>query len=1161
MINLHNHTHQGSILDSILKINEMVTFAKNNNQSAIAITEHGTMFSYVDFYKACKKNNIKPIIGVEIYEVESDTTEKRYHLILLAKNNIGVKNIMKIVTRSADNFYYKHIISIDEIRENNLGEGIICLSGCLGGRLIKGLNENKDMLPYYNSLEQTFDDVFVEFQAHNTEEQYKANKQLTEFAKRYNKKIVVTADAHMLNKEDEYAHEIFVKINANRDTDDFYTDCFLQNDEDVYNILKDNLDKNIIQEAIDNTHVIADMIEDYDIGITKVPQMPHIDNNMNEEEFLNYVSAKMKDKCVKYNKDNQEYQNRLKTEVPVLHKLKYTDYFLVVNDIIKLLRNKNIPLGYGRGSVGGSLTAFAMDISDVDSIKWNLDFTRFANLGRNDMADIDIDVSRNQRDFAIELIKQKYGEENVAMMSTFGTFTTKVAIRDIGKILNDDKDSPYFGMIDSKLRLEVASYIPSIKSLTDNGELEERELALSVIIDKSEPLKAFKQSFPIWFDLVAKLEGLVKTHGKHASGILIAPKPITEYTAIQYTSTGKVCCLEMHNAMDDLGLIKIDLLGLRNLDVVDDTLKLCGKTWEDIDVNRIDLNDKNVFNVFNSLNTKGVFQCESLEAIRIINEIGVDSIDDIVALLALNRPGTSSFSHTYGHNKKSGCKSDEIQKDLSYIFEKTFGILLYQEQALQIFRHNGFPETEVDIARKCLHKDSLVSLSNGICKPIKDVEIGDEVISINIESGKIEYKKVTNKWNNGIKKTKEVVFENGYKVVATGDHKIFAENNWTEINNLKVGDCGYTTKHNKHYKDELKSNKRLDSEICYAIGLLIGDGTLNNGAIIFTNSEIEVINQYIKAIKKMRIKDLDFKILSVKGKSVENIYTVYPIKGAIHLKNFLKKMDLCHHSDKKTIPSEILKLQDSNSLRSVIAGLFNTDGYILNQSNTIEYSTKSQKLSLDLKQALLKIGIYSTISKKYIKNYDYYMYTLRIKHIDSLKIFKEKICPLIVGRKRNEYESVIKNRIETKNTFDYTLSVFHSQEIKNAVLNSNDSFQSLFGTMEFKQGLRTTDEKAKKIAQSLYCPQTYKLLMSDMIPIQVTEINESEESEVYDIEVEGNHNFIVDGVLVHNCIGKKDPILMKSLKTKFSENALFQQWSQDDIEKVWGLMEKQASYS
>lgn len=898
MINLHNHTHQGSILDSILTTHQMIEFAKNNNQNSIAITEHGTMHSYVDFYKICKKNNIKPIIGIEIYEIEKEVNDKRFHLILLAKNTIGLKNIMKIVSRSANNFYYKHIISIDEIKENNLGEGIICLSACLGGRLIKGLLSDKDMYSYYKSLEDTFDDVFVEFQAHNTEEQYKANTKLIEFAKKHNKRFVVTSDAHMLNKEDEYAHEVFIKINANRDTEDFYTDCYLQNDEDVYKLLENNLDKNTIQTAINNTHLIADMIEDYDIGLTKIPQMPKIDKQLNENEFLNYVTKKMDIKCNKYGMNCNEYQDRLKIEVPILHKLKYTDYFLVVNDIMNLLRDNSIPVGFGRGSVGGCLTSFAMDISDVDSVKWNLDFSRFANLGRNDMADIDIDVSKNKRELAIQLIKDKYGDENVAMMSTFGTFTTKVAIRDIGKILNDDKNSPYYGMIDSKLRLEVAGHIPSIKSLTEHGELEEKEVALKVIIDSSKPLIEYQNQFPLWFELVAKLEGLIKTHGKHASGILIAPKPITEYTAIQYTSTGKVCCLEMHNAMDDLGLIKIDLLGLRNLDVVDETLKLCGKSWQDIDVNKINLNDKNVFSVFNNLNTKGVFQCESLEAIRIINEIGVDSIDDIVALLALNRPGTSSFSSIYGNNKKSGSKQSEIQKNLDYIFEKTYGILLYQEQALQIFRYAGFPEEEVDVARKCIHKDSLVSLANGLYKKIKDINIGDTVISINESNGKVEHKKVTNKWNNGIKQTKKVVFENGYEIVTTKDHKIFVENQWKEVKDLSIGECGYAI-----------------------------------------------------------------------------------------------------------------------------------------------------------------------------------------------------------------------------------------------------------------------NEKAKKIVEKLYCPETYKLLLSDMIPVKILEIKDFEDSEVYDIEVEDNHNFIADGILVHNCIGKKDERLMKTLREKFDTSLKEKGWSDEDINNVWELMEKQASYS
>jgi DNA polymerase-3 subunit alpha len=672
----------------------MVQFCKNNNQNSIAITEHGTINSFVDFWKECTKNEIKPILGLEAYEVDSyNLDSKRYHLILLAKNKQGFDNIKKIVEISAKNYYYKPRITIEDIRLNNLGEGIIATTACMGGRLNKGLSEGLNMKPYIQNLKSLFDDVYVELNAHSGEEQTEANKRLMAFSKEAGVPHVITADAHFLNKEDEMAHGIFVSNGKDRDTEEFYRDCFLQTSDDIINILGNTED---VVEGIKNTQKVADSIELYDIGITKIPRMPtiNLEDGMTELDcFLKKLNIKFQEKKIKYN-FGKEYEDRLEMELHVLKQLNYIGYFLTVSEIVEEFRKRGIPLGYGRGSVGGCLTAYILDISSVDSIKWDLDFTRFANLGRNEMADIDIDVSQARRGECIEIIKEMFGADRVAPVSTFNKFSLKVAIKDIGKTLNAT-EGKYFEKLDTKYTKLLSDMIPENENDIDK--------AMAVSENLSRELK----NKPEYLGLIKRLSGLIKTQGTHASAILISPHPLNEYLGLNKAkdSTELMAGLEMHNAMDDLGLLKLDLLGLRNLDVIDETLKSVGLTWEDINIQNLNFEDKKVYdNIYNAMNTQGVFQCESVSGRRIIEMIGVDCIDDVIAQLALNRPGANSFAPTYGHNKKNNIKSDEIHPDLSYVFEKTYGVLLYQEQALSIFRHLTFEETKVDKARRAIGK-------------------------------------------------------------------------------------------------------------------------------------------------------------------------------------------------------------------------------------------------------------------------------------------------------------------------------------------------------------------------------------------------------------------------------------------------------------------------
>jgi len=722
-INLHVHDAKGSLLDSIATVDKIVKFAKDSNQSAIAITNHGLMTSFVDFVKACNKNNIKPILGCEIYEVDNmyekkdtkDYQQPRYHLILLAKNKIGLHNLFKIVSISnTEGFYKKPIVSLDWIKENNCGEGLICLTACQAGRVSKYLIQDKEQEAYkfINRLQSIFDYVSCEIQSHSTDQQYFCNKKIYEFSQKHNLPYVITTDAHMIFKNKIDTHAIFVEIGEGREVGEAYTDCFLQTDNNVYDILNNCFSKEIIEKGINETVLISDMIDNINIGLNNGVVMPKIqiqEGYNSNEEYLRYLVFKdFDERFIHLSKEEKQIRkDRLEMELPVLFALDYSAYFIMLYMLVEEANKRKIPRGYSRGSGANCLCLYMLGVTQIDSIRWDLDFSRFANLGRKSVADFDWDISKKRRKEFIEISEELFGKENVAPIATFNTLSTKVAIRDIGKVL-DEKSEEYKGKLPYKLRDEVAKMIPTIKTINDLGEEEEKDVLLRDVLFKNAKLKDIYEEYPLWFKYVMELEGLPKSMGRHAAGTIITPTPVIDYCPVCYDSEDNIMIqLEMHSAMDDLGLTKMDYLGLETVDVIDDTLKMAGLTWEDVNIDHLPLDDQEVYNkVYKTGNTIGIFQMESAEARKMCVEAEVDNVEDIVVINAANRPGTKDNFPDYCKNKKYPNEIEVLHEDLKQIFYKTQFVLLYQEQALQLFRHANFPEDQVDNARRAIgHKE------------------------------------------------------------------------------------------------------------------------------------------------------------------------------------------------------------------------------------------------------------------------------------------------------------------------------------------------------------------------------------------------------------------------------------------------------------------------
>lgn len=744
-VNLHVHSAQGSLLDSILTVKQIAQYAKDNGQPAIALSDHGYMYASMNHVIECQKLGIKPITACEIYECDDhllkndtkDNVQPRYHLLLIVKNQIGKDNLFKIVSEGCTNgMYKKPRVSVQWIKDNNLGEGIICLTACQAGRLAKYLDAEmyQEAEEFVDLLKDTFDYVACEIQSHPTESQLRSNTLIWKFANHLQMPYVITTDAHMLKADQLDTHSIFVEIGEGREAGETYIGCHLQNEEDVYKYLGGwNLDR-VIQQGIDETIHIANMVDDnIDYELNKGTIMPkaHIPDGYDTESYFRYLVYSTFDE--KFGHMSQEEQDsrreRIESEIPVLKELDFLNYLLIQHEFCNECDRRGIPRGYSRGSAANCLCVFMLNITQIDSVKFGLDFARFANLGRKgSAADIDLDLSKARRQEAVQALRDIFGEDHVAPMATFNTLSTKVAVRDIGKVLNEKQDSPYFGQIPYSLRDEVTKMVPTVKTLSDLGEEVEKEVHLKELVGKNEKLDKVYKQFPLWFKYVMELEGLPKSRSKHASGTLLTPKPILHYAPLCLDNEKNVMVqFEMHICQDTdggMGLVKEDLLGLENLDIINDTLKLAGLTWSDVDINHLNLDDKRVFNeVYNSGNTVGIFQFESQEARTMSIAAHADNIEDIIAVNASNRPGTKDSFPEYCKNKLHPENIHSIHPDLDELFKTTHSILLYQENSLHLFAYAGFPEERQDVARRAIgkkKKDVMASLYEDFKKGLQD---------------------------------------------------------------------------------------------------------------------------------------------------------------------------------------------------------------------------------------------------------------------------------------------------------------------------------------------------------------------------------------------------------------------------------------------------------
>ena len=693
---LHVHTVY-SLLDGSSKIKELTARAKELGMDSLAITDHGVMYGVIDFYKAARENGIKPIIGCEVYvapgsrfDRENVSGEDRYyHLILLAENNTGYQNLMKIVSKGfVDGFYYKPRVDYEVLTTYH--EGIIALSACLAGEvqrnLERGLYEDakKSALRY----EEIFGkgNFFLELQDHGIPAQKLVNQGLMRLSKELSIELVATNDSHYIYADDAQAHDILLCIQTGKKVTDENRmryeggQYYLKSEEEMRSLFP------YAPQAIENTAKIAARCNvEIEFGVTKLPQF-QVPEGETSWSYLNRLC--MEGLKRRYPDDDGTLKARLDYELDVIHTMGYVDYFLIVWDFIHFARSQGIPVGPGRGSAAGSIVSYCLEITNIDPIRYDLLFERFLNPERVSMPDIDIDFCFERRQEVIDYVVRKYGKDQVVQIVTFGTLAAKGVIRDVGRVL----DMPY-AQCDA-----IAKMVPNDLGMTLDRALKE----------SPDLRNAYNSDSQVKYliDMSKRLEGLPRHTSMHAAGVVISRTSVDEYVPLSRAADGTITTQFTMTTLEELGLLKMDFLGLRTLTVISNAVRQVEKNHGiHLDMDHIDYNDKQVLDSIGTGKTEGIFQLESSGMKAFMKELKPENLEDIIAGISLYRPGPMDFIPKYlkGKNDRNAITYDCPQ--LEHILGPTYGCIVYQEQVMQIVRDlAGYTMGRSDLVRRAMSK-------------------------------------------------------------------------------------------------------------------------------------------------------------------------------------------------------------------------------------------------------------------------------------------------------------------------------------------------------------------------------------------------------------------------------------------------------------------------
>ncbi|OGF53832.1 MAG: DNA polymerase III subunit alpha, partial [Candidatus Fraserbacteria bacterium RBG_16_55_9] len=689
---VHLHVHsEYSLLDATCRLNQLIERALEYKMPALALTDHGVLSGAIEFYLRARECGIKPIIGCELYiapqsRFEKRQSEKYYHLTVLARNEMGYRNLMKLTSLGyLEGFYYRPRVDKELLRQHS--EGLLVLSGCLKGEiptlLLRGdANAAEQAAREFQALFGK-ENFFIELQDHGLEEQRRLRAPLMDLAKQISAPVTASNDVHFLARVDHEAHEVFINIGSTKSTErrSYGQECYLKSPEEMARIFHD------VPEALENTLRIAELCQlELDLSQRHLPYFELPPSEANADRYLEKLA--WQGVRHRYPKLSPEIEERLHHEIEIIEQMGFASYFLIVQDFVQFAKSRGIPVGPGRGSAAGSLVCYALGITDVDPLKYGLIFERFLNPDRIELPDIDIDFCVRRRDEVIQYVQEKYGSDHVAQIVTFDTMAARSAVRDVARALQ----------IAYTEADKIAKLIPFGASL---------EQALSASRELREQCEREEKTRRL-IQVAEKLEGIARNPATHAAGVVIAPTEITRHTPLMRLSDGSIVTQYDMISVGAIGMLKMDFLGLRNLTVLEDTLKAVREsTGQPLDLHSIPLEDPTTYSMLQQGRTAGVFQLEGGGIREMLKRLEPTEFKDLIALLALYRPGPleSGMANDYIERKHHRQQISYPHPKLQGILEDTYGLPIYQDQVLMMARvMAGFSLAEADTLRKAIGK-------------------------------------------------------------------------------------------------------------------------------------------------------------------------------------------------------------------------------------------------------------------------------------------------------------------------------------------------------------------------------------------------------------------------------------------------------------------------
>ncbi len=1158
---------------------------------ALAITDHGNLFGAIEFYQKCISHGIKPIIGCEAYIVSNGSRKDRdprrtgeggyNHLVLLAKNHKGYQNLCRLITLSyLEGFYYKPRIDKEILQEYN--EGLIAMSACFKGEIPslirKGNIEEAKLACEWFLKVFSAERFFIELMDVGLEDCKPVNEKLISLAKTVGIGLAATNDCHYLSREDAPVHDALLCIQTGKtlesgDRLQFGSDQFYFRPPGEMERLFSN-----VPEAISNTLLIASKcnleldLKSYHFPKFSLPEGTDLAGYLEEKAW-----AGLETKIAQLNEEKLTiYKDRLKRELEMIKKMGFASYFLIVADFINWAKGKGIPVGPGRGSAAGSLVAYCLNITDVDPIPNKLFFERFLNPERVSMPDMDIDFCMRRRPEVIDYVKQKYGY--VSQIITFGKMKARAVIRDVGRVMG----LPY-GDVD-----KIAKLIPFAVDMTINKALE-IEPQLKKILKEDERIAKLIR-------IAKALEGFPRHASTHAAGVVMGDQPLDMFLPLYVGQHDEIITQYDMKAVEKIGLIKFDFLGLKTLTVMNDAIEIIKKRHgTEINLSRLTLNDKLVYKHLSDGETPGIFQLESSGMTDLVMKLKPTCFEDIVALVALFRPGPlgSGMVEDFINRKHGRTKIEYELPQLASILKETYGVIVYQEQVMQIASAlAGFTLGDADLLRramgkkkaeemalqrtrflegcaknkiaskkaekifdlmaefagygfnKCIVEETeLIDVKNGEIFTIADlVKSGTAKTTVSCNSRyKIEPKKITNVVSNGRKKVFKLRTHLGYELTATGNHPLLTATGWRALDELKSGDRIAAPR-----ELTVRGKSKMPRHEIISMAWLISEGnTCHPSSLYFYNNDKALIDDFVENISKFP--HTNARVYKRRGKTFEvcvntGSFSHVPWNAKDRVKRcrmnpalsgaftWAGKMGLLgKKASVKEVPKSIFRL-NNNQIALFLGRLWSGDGYVFGGTNPIPfYATSSFRLAGQIQHLLLRFGIVSRIAHKSFKYRGGLKkgYALFVTGEGSAMSFLSKIIPHMVGRKKAalEFKKYLDQDgvgVGCRDTIPWEVK-WKVREEKAASgktwvdieRESKLSMKEFYGGKHAcKRGFRR--ETINKLGRYFNSRQLIDISCSDIYWDEVKEIKAAGIRDTYDITVDGNHNFIANGLIVHN---------------------------------------------